>query len=193
MKGFSLKHDYVFAFVGSFEKFLTDKIKVNGKTGVLGESIKVGRDKSKVTVTAEAHISKRWVKMESRGLLGLHGLCMAACSAGPRVAPTDLDHLLHLQVPEVSDQEVPEEAQRGWLWRCREQHVTAGSCAARSRQLRNSLRIFSWDHSSSWAFLKLVQRERGGLAWPQGLLLLSRSADDYVCLSCLRRCATGSA
>jgi hypothetical protein len=33
---------------------------VNGKTGVLGDAIKVGRDKSKVTVTAETHMSKRW-------------------------------------------------------------------------------------------------------------------------------------
>ncbi len=44
---------------GSFEKFLTDKIKVDGKTGVLGDSIKVAREKSKVTVTAETNISKR--------------------------------------------------------------------------------------------------------------------------------------
>lgn len=45
----------------SFEKFLTDKIKVNGKTGVLGDNIKVAREKTKVTVTADTHLSKRWV------------------------------------------------------------------------------------------------------------------------------------
>ncbi len=49
------------ARAGSFEKFLTDKIKVDGKTGVLGETIKVVRDKTKVTVTAEAQLSKRCV------------------------------------------------------------------------------------------------------------------------------------
>jgi large subunit ribosomal protein L22e len=48
--------------IASFEKFLADKIKVNGKTGVLGDVVKVGRDKSKVTVTSEQHMSKRYLK-----------------------------------------------------------------------------------------------------------------------------------
>ncbi len=47
---------------GSFEKFLTDKIKVENKTGVLGDVIKVARDKTKVTVTAETALSKRCVR-----------------------------------------------------------------------------------------------------------------------------------
>jgi large subunit ribosomal protein L22e len=42
----------------SFEKFLTDKIKVDGKTGVLGD-IKVAREKTRVSVTTESEFSKR--------------------------------------------------------------------------------------------------------------------------------------
>ena len=49
--------------IASFEKFLVDKIKVNKKTGVLGDLVKVARDKTKVTVAVtEAHISKRYLK-----------------------------------------------------------------------------------------------------------------------------------
>ena len=43
----------------SFQKFLTDKIKVDGRPGMLGESIKVGAEKSKVTITSDIHLSKR--------------------------------------------------------------------------------------------------------------------------------------
>ncbi len=39
--------------IASFEKFLQDKIKLNGKTGVLGDAIKVQREKTKITVTSE--------------------------------------------------------------------------------------------------------------------------------------------
>jgi large subunit ribosomal protein L22e len=70
--------------IASFEKFLVDKIKVDNKTGavlaqsvllcvnvctqapccasgVLGDNIKVTREKSKVSVTSEIHMSKRSV------------------------------------------------------------------------------------------------------------------------------------
>lgn len=33
--------------ISSFEKFMADKIKVDGKTGVLGDNIKITRDKTK--------------------------------------------------------------------------------------------------------------------------------------------------
>jgi hypothetical protein len=46
---------------------------------VLGDSIKVGRDKSKVTVTAETHMSKRWV-WDVRGTSIC--ICMNASSEG---------------------------------------------------------------------------------------------------------------
>ncbi|KAA8499191.1 60S ribosomal protein L22 [Porphyridium purpureum] len=48
--------------VASFEKFLNDKIKVNGKPGALGESVVVSRDKTNVTVTANIDFSKRYLK-----------------------------------------------------------------------------------------------------------------------------------
>mmetsp|Transcript_12288 Transcript_12288/g.21133 ORF Transcript_12288/g.21133 Transcript_12288/m.21133 type:complete len:128 (-) Transcript_12288:72-455(-) len=45
-----------------FEKFLTNKIKVDGKTGNFGDKVTVSREKSKVHVTAEAPFSKRYLK-----------------------------------------------------------------------------------------------------------------------------------
>lgn len=50
--------------IASFEKFLVDKIKVNGKVGALGDNIKIARDKTKVTVTStsEKTMSKRYLK-----------------------------------------------------------------------------------------------------------------------------------
>jgi large subunit ribosomal protein L22e len=48
--------------LGSFEKFLHDKIKVNNKAGNLGTKVVVSRDKSKINVTAELPFSKRYVK-----------------------------------------------------------------------------------------------------------------------------------
>ena len=44
------------------EKFLHDRIKVNGKAGQLGESVKVTREKSKISVEAKAPFSKRYLK-----------------------------------------------------------------------------------------------------------------------------------
>mmetsp|Transcript_21269 Transcript_21269/g.33971 ORF Transcript_21269/g.33971 Transcript_21269/m.33971 type:complete len:124 (+) Transcript_21269:80-451(+) len=45
-----------------FEKFLTNRIKVDGKTGNLGERVTITREKSKIHVTAEAPFSKRYLK-----------------------------------------------------------------------------------------------------------------------------------
>ncbi|GIL66544.1 hypothetical protein Vafri_20039 [Volvox africanus] len=60
--------------ISSFEKFLLDKIKVDGKAGVLGDSIKVAKDKTKVTVTAEAHLSKRYLKYLTKKYLKKHNV-----------------------------------------------------------------------------------------------------------------------
>lgn len=46
----------------NFEKFLHDKIKVNGKAGQLSDTIVIARDKTKVIVTAELPFSKRYLK-----------------------------------------------------------------------------------------------------------------------------------
>lgn len=48
--------------IASFEKFLQDRIKVDGKTGLLGDNVKVSRTKSSVTVTSEIAMSKRYLK-----------------------------------------------------------------------------------------------------------------------------------
>eukprot|EP00752_Nemacystus_decipiens_P006404 g5768.t1 len=46
----------------SFEKFLHDRIKVNGKAGQLGDVITITREKARITVTAQAPFSKRYLK-----------------------------------------------------------------------------------------------------------------------------------
>lgn len=46
----------------SFEKFLHDRIKVNGKAGELGSKVTINREKSKIVVSAEAPFSKRYLK-----------------------------------------------------------------------------------------------------------------------------------
>merc|ERR1712110_1269518 len=47
---------------GAFEKFLHDRIKVNGKAGQLGDAVVIDRSGSEITVTAEAPFSKRYLK-----------------------------------------------------------------------------------------------------------------------------------
>ncbi|RQM26635.1 hypothetical protein B5M09_003301 [Aphanomyces astaci] len=48
--------------VASFEKFLHDRIKVNGKTGVLGDVITITREKTKLHIAAQSPFSKRYLK-----------------------------------------------------------------------------------------------------------------------------------
>merc|ERR1711862_88281 len=55
--------------MGDFEKYLKDRIKVDGKTGNLGEKVKVTKDKAKILVTAEAPFSKRYLKYLSKKYL----------------------------------------------------------------------------------------------------------------------------
>lgn len=45
------------------EQFLKEKVKVNGKTGNLGNTVHIERLKNKITVTSEKQFSKRseWV------------------------------------------------------------------------------------------------------------------------------------
>lgn len=44
------------------EKFLHDRIKVNGKSGNLGDNVKIIRDKSKIHVNSTVPFSKRYLK-----------------------------------------------------------------------------------------------------------------------------------
>lgn len=46
----------------SFEKFLHDRIKVGGKVGVLGDAVKISREKNKLQIAAVAPFSKRYLK-----------------------------------------------------------------------------------------------------------------------------------
>eukprot|EP01084_Bolivina_argentea_P232533 391913_1 len=48
--------------VASFEKFLHDHIKVNGKAGNLGDAVVITREKTKLIVAAEMPFSKRYLK-----------------------------------------------------------------------------------------------------------------------------------
>ncbi|KZS96031.1 ribosomal protein L22e [Sistotremastrum niveocremeum HHB9708] len=72
-KSAASKHKFVVDFTrpandgvfdgAAFEKFLHDRIKVDGKPGQLGDSVKVHRDgDTKITVTSSVPFSKRYVK-----------------------------------------------------------------------------------------------------------------------------------
>ncbi|KAF5390218.1 hypothetical protein D9757_002806 [Collybiopsis confluens] len=54
-----------------FEKFLHDRIKVDGKAGQLGDNVKVQRDSSnnKITVTSNIPLSKRYLKYLTKKFL----------------------------------------------------------------------------------------------------------------------------
>merc|ERR1711915_1046025 len=45
----------------NFETFLKERIKVNGKTGNLGNIVQVGRMKNKINVTSEKQFSKKYL------------------------------------------------------------------------------------------------------------------------------------
>mmetsp|Transcript_25948 Transcript_25948/g.61244 ORF Transcript_25948/g.61244 Transcript_25948/m.61244 type:complete len:126 (-) Transcript_25948:76-453(-) len=46
----------------SFEKFLHDRIKVNGKVGVLGDAVVITREGHNIHVKADSPFSKRYLK-----------------------------------------------------------------------------------------------------------------------------------
>jgi large subunit ribosomal protein L22e len=48
------------------EKYFHDRIKVDGKTGNLGESVTINREKAKITVSTDAAHSKRYLKVSVR-------------------------------------------------------------------------------------------------------------------------------
>ena len=55
--------------LASFEKFLHDRIKVNGKAGNLGESVTVSVSGNIITVEAKIAFSKRYLKYLSKKFL----------------------------------------------------------------------------------------------------------------------------
>ncbi|KAH8088179.1 ribosomal protein L22e [Filobasidium floriforme] len=60
--------DQVFDAAG-YEKFLNDRIKVEGKTGQLGDNIQLKRDGAKLVLTAQTHFSKRYLKYLTKKFL----------------------------------------------------------------------------------------------------------------------------
>merc|ERR1712224_1022016 len=62
--------------ISQLEKYFQDRIKVNGKTGNLGEVVKVGREKQKVLVSVSSDItfSKRYLKYLTKKYLKKHNL-----------------------------------------------------------------------------------------------------------------------
>lgn len=60
--------------IASFEKFLQEKIKVDGKAGALGDVVTVTRDKTKITVTSESSFSKRYLKYLTKKYLKKHNV-----------------------------------------------------------------------------------------------------------------------
>ncbi|XP_056155033.1 60S ribosomal protein L22-like 1 [Lampris incognitus] len=58
----------------NFETFLKERIKVNGKTGNLGNIVQVGRMKNKINVTSEKQFSKRYLKYLTKKYLKKNNL-----------------------------------------------------------------------------------------------------------------------
>jgi len=56
------------------EKFFQDRIKVDGKTGNLGDRVTISREKTKINVQAEAPFSKRYLKYLTKKYLKKHEL-----------------------------------------------------------------------------------------------------------------------
>ncbi|XP_043722561.1 60S ribosomal protein L22-2-like [Telopea speciosissima] len=60
--------------IASLEKFLQERIKVGGKAGALGDSITITRDKTKITVTSDNPLSKRYLKYLTKKYLKKHNV-----------------------------------------------------------------------------------------------------------------------
>merc|ERR1712007_85961 len=56
------------------EKYLQNRIKVDGKTGNLGDKVTISREKSKINISAEAPFSKRYLKYLSKKYLKMQQL-----------------------------------------------------------------------------------------------------------------------
>lgn len=59
----------------AFEKFLNDRVKVDGRTGNLGETIKISREgEGKIIVIAHTQFSGRYLKYLTKKFLKKHQL-----------------------------------------------------------------------------------------------------------------------
>ncbi|RWS23771.1 60S ribosomal protein L22-like protein [Leptotrombidium deliense] len=57
-----------------FEKYLHERIKVNGKTGNLGNAVTIERNKAKIQVTSDIPFSKRYLKYLTKKYLKKNNL-----------------------------------------------------------------------------------------------------------------------
>ncbi|XP_047647559.1 60S ribosomal protein L22-like 1 [Phacochoerus africanus] len=60
---------------GNFEQFLWEKVKVNGKTGNLGNVVHIECFRNKITVVSEKEFSKRYLKYLTKKYLKKNNLC----------------------------------------------------------------------------------------------------------------------
>ena len=60
--------------IGSFSAFLSERIKVGGKAGAPARRLGVASDKTKVTVTSEVAMSKRYMKYLTKKYLKKHNV-----------------------------------------------------------------------------------------------------------------------
>ncbi|XP_013784814.1 60S ribosomal protein L22-like [Limulus polyphemus] len=60
--------------VDSFEKYLKERIKVNGKTSNLGNVVTIEKSKSKILITADIQFSKRYLKYLTKKYLKKNSL-----------------------------------------------------------------------------------------------------------------------
>lgn len=58
----------------NFAEFLKQRIKINGKVGKLGDSVRVNNDEKKLTVRADIPFSKRYLKYLTKKYLKRHSL-----------------------------------------------------------------------------------------------------------------------
>ncbi|XP_063062706.1 60S ribosomal protein L22-like 1 [Engraulis encrasicolus] len=58
----------------NFETFLKERVKVNGKTGNLGNVVQIARLKNKISVTSENKFSKRYLKYLTKKYLKKNNL-----------------------------------------------------------------------------------------------------------------------
>ncbi|XP_076039080.1 large ribosomal subunit protein eL22-like [Oratosquilla oratoria] len=59
---------------GDFEKFLMERIKVQGKTNNFGNQVSLERNKNKITLTSEIPFSKRYLKYLTKKYLKKNNL-----------------------------------------------------------------------------------------------------------------------
>ncbi|XP_041502080.1 60S ribosomal protein L22-like 1 [Microtus oregoni] len=60
---------------GNFERFLQEKVKVNGKTGNLGNVVHIECLKNKITVVSEKQFSKSYLKYLTKKYFKKNNLC----------------------------------------------------------------------------------------------------------------------